>query len=399
MPAGLARVQVQFQIDANGILSVTAHELRTDIARPTIVVRPRGWHMDERHVTIDGRRAVGALVDFGLNFFHNAKALLDNGSGPYYYLPKMESHLEARLWNDVFLLAQEELGVPRGTIRATVLIETIPAAFEMEEILYELREHASGLNAGRWDYLFSIIKYFRDAGPDFVIPDRASVTMTAPFMRAYTELLVRTCHRHGAFAMGGMAAFIPSRRDAEVNAVALTKVRQDKTREARDGFDGSWVAHPDLVPVAQPIFDEAFGDSQNQLGRLREDVRVEPGQLIDLSGIDGAVTSVGLRANVDVGVRYVAAWLSGNGAAAIHNLMEDAATAEISRSQIWQWVHGEVKLADSGEIVSADMVRALLDEMAFDDPHYDAARAVFEQVALADEFEAFLTTPAYALID
>jgi malate synthase len=375
------------------------YELRTDIARPTIVVRPRGWHMDERHVTIDGRRAVGALVDFGLNFFHNAKALLDNGSGPYYYLPKMESYLEARLWNDIFLLAQEELGIPRGTIRATVLIETIPAAFEMEEILYELREHASGLNAGRWDYLFSIIKYFRDAGPDFVIPDRASVTMTAPFMRAYTELLVRTCHRHGAFAMGGMAAFIPSRRDPEVNAVALAKVREDKTREARDGFDGSWVAHPDLVPVAQPIFDEAFGDSHNQLGRLREDVRVEPGQLIDLSGIDGAVTSAGLRANVDVGVRYVAAWLSGNGAAAIHNLMEDAATAEISRSQIWQWVHGEVKLADSGEIVSADMVRTLLDEMAFDDPHYAAARAVFEQVALADEFEAFLTTPAYALID
>jgi malate synthase len=375
------------------------YELRTDIVRPTIVVRPRGWHMDERHVTIDGRRAVGALVDFGLNFFHNAKALLDNGSGPYYYLPKMESYLEARLWNDVFLLAQEELGLPRGTIRATVLIETIPAAFEMEEILYELREHASGLNAGRWDYLFSIIKYFRDAGPDFVIPDRASVTMTAPFMRAYTELLVRTCHRHGAFAMGGMAAFIPSRRDPEVNAVALAKVREDKTREARDGFDGSWVAHPDLVPVAQPIFDEAFGDSHNQLGRLREDVRVEPGQLIDLSGIDGAVTSAGLRANVDVGVRYVAAWLSGNGAAAIHNLMEDAATAEISRSQIWQWVHGEVKLADSGEIVSADMVRTLLDEMAFDDPHYAAARAVFEQVALADEFEAFLTTPAYALID
>jgi malate synthase len=375
------------------------YELRTDIARPTIVVRPRGWHMDERHLTIDGRTAVGALVDFGLHFFHNAKALLDNGSGPYYYLPKMESHLEARLWNDVFVLAQEQLGIPRGTIRATVLIETIPAAFEMEEILYELREHASGLNAGRWDYLFSIIKYFRDAGPEFVIPDRASVTMTAPFMRAYTELLVRTCHRHGAFAMGGMAAFIPSRRDAEVNAVALAKVREDKTREARDGFDGSWVAHPDLVAVAQPVFDEAFGDRPNQLGRLREEVDVQPDRLIDLSGVDGAVTSAGLRANVDVGVRYLAAWLSGNGAAAIHNLMEDAATAEISRSQIWQWVHGQVKLADSGETVTADLVRALLDETAFDDPHYAAARAVFEQVALADDFEPFLTTPAYALID
>jgi malate synthase len=375
------------------------YQLRTDVPRPTIVVRPRGWHMAERHVTIDGKPGVGALVDFGLHFFHNAKTLLDNGSGPYYYLPKMESHLEARLWNDVFTLAQEQLGIRHGTIRATVLIETIPAAFEMAEILYELREHASGLNAGRWDYLFSIIKYFRDAGPDFVIPDRASVTMTAPFMRAYTELLVRTCHRHGAFAMGGMAAFIPSRRDPEVNAVALAKVREDKTREARDGFDGSWVAHPDLVAIAQPIFDEAFGAASNQLSRLREDVHVEGSQLIDLSGIDGAVTSVGLRANVDVGVRYVAAWLSGNGAAAIHNLMEDAATAEISRSQIWQWSHGGVTLADTGETVTPELVRAVLDELAFDDPHYADARKVFEQVALADDFAAFLTTPAYELID
>jgi malate synthase len=375
------------------------YEVRADVAQPTVVVRPRGWHMDERHVTIDGRRAVGALVDFGLHFFHNAKALLDNGSGPYYYLPKMESHLEARLWNDVFLAAQEHLGIARGTIRATMLIETIPAAFEMEEILYELREHASGLNAGRWDYLFSIIKYFRDAGPDFVLPDRASVTMTAPFMRAYTELLVRTCHRHGAYAMGGMAAFIPSRRDPEVTEVALAKVREDKQREARDGFDGSWVAHPDLVPVARPIFDAAFGARPNQLDRLRADVQVDPGQLIDLSGVDGAVTTAGLRANVDVGVRYVAAWLSGNGAAAIHNLMEDAATAEISRSQIWQWVHGAVKLADTGETATAEMVRALLDELAFDDPHYADARAVFEQVALADDFADFLTTPAYELID
>jgi malate synthase len=369
------------------------------VQRPTIVVRPRGWHLDERHITINGRPAVGALVDFGLNFFHNAKTLLDNGSGPYYYLPKMESHLEARLWNDIFTLAQEQLDIPYGTVRATVLIETIPAAFEMAEILYELRDHASGLNAGRWDYLFSIIKYFRDAGPEFVIPDRASVTMTAPFMRAYTELLVRTCHRHGAFAMGGMAAFIPSRRDPEVNAVALAKVREDKTREARDGFDGSWVAHPDLVAIAQPIFDEAFGAEPNQLGRLREDVQVEAAQLIDLSGIDGAVTSVGLRANVDVGVRYVAAWLSGNGAAAIHNLMEDAATAEISRSQIWQWSHGGVTLADTGDSVTPELVRAVLDEMAFDDPHYADARRVFEQVALADDFADFLTTPAYELID
>jgi malate synthase len=373
--------------------------LRTDAPLATIVVRPRGWHMDERHVLIDGRRGVGALVDFGLHFFHNAKALLEKGSGPYFYLPKMESHLEARLWNDVFVAAQEELEIPVGTIRATVLIETIPAAFEMEEILYELRDHASGLNAGRWDYLFSIIKYFRDAGPEFVIPDRASVTMTAPFMRAYTELLVRSCHRHGAFAMGGMAAFIPSRRDAEVNATAFAKVREDKTREANDGFDGSWVAHPDLVPIAQEVFDAAFGDQPNQLARLREDVHVEAGQLIDLSGLPGQVTSEGLRANVDVGVRYVASWLSGNGAAAIHNLMEDAATAEISRSQIWQWSHGKVVLADTGETVTAELVRSLLDDLRFDDPHYDEARRVFEQVALADDFAAFLTTPAYELID
>ncbi len=375
------------------------YQVRTDIALPTVVMRPRGWHMDERHLTVDGRPGVGALVDFGLHFFHNAKALLDNGSGPYYYLPKMESHLEARLWNDVFVTAQEALGIPRGTIRATALIETIPAAFEMEEILYELREHASGLNAGRWDYLFSIIKYFRDAGPEFVLPDRASVTMTSPFMRAYTELLVRTCHRHGAFAMGGMAAFIPSRRDPDVNAVALAKVRDDKTREVTDGFDGSWVAHPDLVPVAQEIFDRAFGDEPNQLGRRREDVQVEARQLIDLSGVAGAVTSEGLRHNVDIGVRYVAAWLSGNGAAAIDNLMEDAATAEISRSQIWQWVHGSVSLADTGETVTAAMVRGLLDQTAFEDPYYADARRVFEQVALDDDFAAFLTTPAYALID
>ena len=375
------------------------YRLRQDGPLATIVVRPRGWHLDERHITFDGREAVGALVDFGLHFFHNAKALLEKGSGPYFYLPKMESHLEARLWNDVFVTAQEALGIPVGTIRATALIETIPAAFEMEEILYEFRDHASGLNAGRWDYLFSIIKYFRDAGPDFVLPDRGSVTMTSPFMRAYTELLVRTCHRHGAFAMGGMAAFIPSRRDAEINAVAFAKVREDKTREADDGFDGSWVAHPDLVPIAQEIFDAKLGTEPNQLGRLRGDVEVDPAQLIDLSGVPGEVTSKGLRHNVDIGVRYLAAWLSGNGAAAIDNMMEDAATAEISRSQIWQWVHGSVKLADSGEVVTAELVRALLDETAFEDPHYDDARRVFERVALDDDFATFLTIPAYALID
>ncbi len=371
------------------------YELRQDAPLATIVVRPRGWHLPERHLTIDDRPAVGALVDFGLHFFHNAQALIDRGSGPYYYLPKMESHLEARLWNDVFVTAQDALSIPQGTVRATVLIETIPAAFEMDEILFELREHVSGLNAGRWDYLFSIIKYFRDAGADFVLPDRADVTMTAPFMRAYTELLVRTCHRRGAFAMGGMAAFIPSRRDAEVNERAFAKVRDDKQREAGDGFDGSWVAHPDLVPLCAEVFDGVLGERPNQLGRLRDDVVPDPAALIDLHGVGGAVTDAGLRANISVGVRYLDAWLGGNGAAALDNLMEDAATAEISRSQIWQWVHGGVRLADTGEVVTPDRVRAILDEFGFSGD----ARTVFEQVALADDFAAFLTLPAYDLID
>jgi malate synthase len=361
----------------------------------TTVVRPRGWHLPERHIIIDDWPGVGALVDFGLHFFHNAQALLDRGSGPYYYLPKMESHLEARLWNDVFTAAEEALAIPHGTVRATVLIETIPAAFQMDEILYELREHASGLNAGRWDYLFSIIKYFRDAGPSYVLPDRADVTMTAPFMRAYTELLVRTCHRRGAFAMGGMAAFIPSRRDPEVNERALTKVREDKQREAGDGFDGSWVAHPDLVPICAEVFDGVLGDRPNQLDRLRADVTPDATALIDLHGVGGSVTSIGLRTNISVGVRYLQSWLAGNGAAAIDNLMEDAATAEISRSQIWQWVHGGVKLSDTGETVTPEFVRAILDELAF----AGQARDLFERVALADDFATFLTLPAYELID
>jgi malate synthase len=361
----------------------------------TVVVRPRGWHLPERHITIDGRPAVGALVDFGLHFFHSARELLARGSGPYFYLPKMESHLEARLWNDVFGAAQEALSIPYGTVRATVLIETIPAAFEMDEILYELRDHASGLNAGRWDYLFSVIKYFRDAGPDYVLPDRAAVPMTAPFMRAYTELLVRTCHRRGAFAMGGMAAFIPSRRDPAVNERALTKVREDKLREAGDGFDGSWVAHPDLVPICQEVFDTVLGERPNQLDRLREDVTPDAHALIDLHGVGGAVTSGGLRTNISVGVRYLESWLGGNGAAAIDNLMEDAATAEISRAQVWQWVHGGVRLSDTGERVTPELVRAILDELGF----AGAARELFEQVALADDFATFLTLPAYELID
>jgi malate synthase len=364
---------------------------------PTIVVRPRGWHLAERHFVVDDRPAVGALVDFGLYFFHNAQEQLARGSGPYFYLPKMESHLEARLWNDVFDHAQDALDIPRGTIRATALIETIPAAFEMDEILYELGSHASGLNAGRWDYLFSVIKYFRDQGRSFVLPDRAAVTMTAPFMRAYTELLVSTCHKRGAFAMGGMAAFIPSRRDPEVNATALAKVREDKDREARDGFDGSWVAHPDLVPVCREIFDRVLAGRPNQLDKLRSDVHVTAADLLDVSATPGQVTEAGLRSNISVAGQYIEAWLHGNGAVGINNLMEDAATAEIARSQIWQWVHNDVTL-DTGETVTADLVRRILDE-ELADARFKAARELFERVALADEFVDFLTQPAYDMID
>jgi malate synthase len=380
-----------------------SYALRDDVRHAVIVMRPRGWHLDERHLTFDGRRAVGALVDFGLYFFHNAEALVERGSGPYFYLPKMESHLEARLWNDVFTHAQEVLGIPHGTVRATVLIETIPAAFEMDEILYELRDHASGLNAGRWDYLFSIIKYFRDAGPDFVLPDRNDVTMTAPFMRAYTELLVRTCHRRGAFAMGGMAAFIPNRRDQEVTEKALAKVHEDKRREAGDGFDGSWVAHPDLVPICAEEFAAVLGERPNQLDRLRKEVSVTADQLLDVKSTPGKATAAGLRAAVDVGVRYLASWLSGNGAAAIHNLMEDAATAEISRSQVWQWVRNGVTL-DTGATVTADLVRENLADVRGEltdvvpAEHLAPACELFEEVALADDFPDFLTLPAYERI-
>jgi malate synthase len=375
---------------------------------PTIVVRPRGWHLDERHLSFDGEPAVGALVDFGLYFFHNARELLARGSGPYFYLPKMESYLEAALWNDVFTFAQEQLGIPVGTIRATVLIETIPAAFEMEEILYSLRPHLSGLNAGRWDYLFSIIKYFRD-NPSMILPDRASVTMTAPFMRAYTELLVSTCHRRGAFAIGGMAAFIPSRRDPAVNEVALAKVREDKEREAGDGFDGSWVAHPDLVPVCREVFDRVLGDKPNQLDRQRPDVSVSADGLLDVAATPGAVTEEGLRNNISVGLQYLESWLGGNGAVAINNLMEDAATAEISRSQIWQWIHNGVRLP-SGAPITASLVTQLEDselaairsrigEPAWAAARFVEARSLFERVALSDDFPDFLTTVAYGSID
>jgi malate synthase len=365
----------------------------------TIVVRPRGWHLTEKHILVDGERMSGSLVDFGLYFFGCARPQLDRGSGPYFYLPKLESHLEARLWNDVFMLAQERLGIPRGTIRATVLIETFPAAFEMDEILYELREHSAGLNAGRWDYMFSLIKKFRSRGRDFLLPDRNAVTMTAPCMRAYTELLVRTCHRRGAHAIGGMAAFIPSRRDPEVNATALAKVRDDKTREAGDGFDGSWVAHPDLVGVCREVFDGVLGDRPNQLDRSRDDVRVTAAALLDIRSTPGQTTEAGLRNDVSVGIQYLASWLRGSGAVAINNLMEDAATAEISRSQVWQWLHNDVTLADTGTAVTRELVeRIAADEIAKlggEPGAYDEAHALFLEVAVADDFVDFLTVPAY----
>ncbi|MER7464279.1 malate synthase A [Streptomyces sp. NPDC097981] len=371
----------------------------------TVVMRPRGWHLEERHLQIDGRPIPGALVDFGLYFFHNAKRLISLGKGPYFYLPKTESHLEARLWNEIFVFAQDYVGIPQGTVRATVLIETITAAYEMEEILYELRDHAAGLNAGRWDYLFSIVKNFRDGGEKFVLPDRNAVTMTAPFMRAYTELLVRTCHKRGAHAIGGMAAFIPSRKDAEVNRVAFEKVKADKDREAGDGFDGSWVAHPDLVPIAMASFDAVLGEKPNQKDRLREDVAVAPGELIAIDSLDAKPTYEGLRNAVQVGTRYIEAWLRGLGAVGIFGLMEDAATAEISRSQIWQWINAGV-VFENGERATAELtrkiaaeelaaIRAEVGEEAFAAGKWQQAHDLLLQVSLDADYADFLTLPAY----
>ncbi|HVL25594.1 MAG TPA: malate synthase A, partial [Thermomicrobiales bacterium] len=319
----------------------------------TLVVRPRGWHLNERHILVDGEEASGSLVDFGLYFFHNASELVERGSGPYFYLPKMESHLEARLWNDVFTFAQERLGIPHGTVRATVLVETFPAAFEMAEILYELRDHAAGLNAGRWDYIFSAIKTYRNRA-DMMLPDRADVTMTVPFMKAYTQLLVNTCHLHGAHAIGGMAAFIPSRRDPEVNATAFAKVHEDKEREATMGFDGTWVAHPGLVPVAIEEFDKVLGERPNQKGaNADEDYEISGAQLLDFSVPNGKITEAGVRMNVSVALQYINSWLLGVGAAAINNLMEDAATAEISRAQLWQWIRHGAETAEGTPITRA----------------------------------------------
>ncbi|MFB6812316.1 malate synthase A [Streptomyces sp. NPDC056387] len=374
----------------------------------TVVMRPRGWHLEERHLQIDGRPVPGALVDFGLYFFHNAKRLIALGKGPYFYLPKTESHLEARLWNEIFVFSQDYVGIPQGTVRATVLIETITAAYEMEEILYELRDHAAGLNAGRWDYLFSIVKNFRDGGEKFVLPDRNAVTMTAPFMRAYTELLVRTCHKRGAHAIGGMAAFIPSRKDAEANRIAFEKVKADKDREAADGFDGSWVAHPDLVPIAMASFDAVLGEKPNQKDRLREDVSVAPGELIAIDSLDAKPTYEGLRNAVQVGIRYIEAWLRGLGAVGIFGLMEDAATAEISRSQIWQWINAGVVFEHDGapvtatadltrEIAAGELaaIRAEIGEEAFAAGKWQQAHDLLLQVSLDADYADFLTLPAY----
>jgi malate synthase len=370
------------------------YRLNDEVA--TLLVRPRGWHLPERHVLLDGEPVSGSLFDFGLYLFHNGHRLLDRGTGPYLYLPKLESHLEARLWDDVFAYGEESLALPHGSIKATVLIETVLAAFEMDEILWELREHAAGLNAGRWDYMFSVIKKFRDR-PDFVLPDRNSVTMAAPFMRAYTELLVKTCHRRGAHAMGGMAAFVPSRNDPELNEKAISKVREDKQRESGDGFDGTWVAHPDLVPVALEQFDRP-----SQLDRKRPDVSVSARDLLDVSATRGEVTNEGLRNDVSVGIQYLSSWLRGTGAVAIFNLMEDAATAEIARSQVWQWIrHGRFERDRVRDVIGQELasLRETFGAEIYDKSRADDAREIFEQVALGDDFVEFLTLPAYDYLE
>jgi malate synthase len=375
------------------------YELDDEIA--TLLVRPRGWQLDDKHVQVEGENVSGALLDFGLFFFHNARRLLDRGSRPYFYLPKTEHHLEARLWNDVFVFAQDTLGIPQGTIRATVLIETLPAAFQMDEILWELRDHSYGLNAGRWDYIFSMIKLFRE-DPDFVLPDRTDVKMTVPFMKAYTELLVKTCHRRGAFAMGGMAALIPSRSDEEANARAIEAVKADKNREAGAGFDGTWVAHPDVVDVATTAFDEVLGDKPNQIDRRRDEVEVTREQLLDAKSTPGDITDEGLRNDVSVGFQYISFWLGGRGAAGINNLMEDAATAEISRSQIWQWIHhGKFERDYVRQVLDeeTEKIRADVGEELWEKGRPKETREIFERVSLSDDFPEFLTLIAYDYLD
>jgi len=366
----------------------------------TLQVRPRGWHLDEKHVTVDGARVSGGIFDFALFFFHNAREQLERGAGPYFYLPKMEGHLEARLWNDVFVIAQKELGLPQGTIKATVLIETILAAFEMDEILYELREHSAGLNAGRWDYIFSCIKKFKN-DRDFCLADRKQVTMTSPFMRAYALLLLKTCHKRGAPAIGGMAALIPIKNDPEKNAVAMAGIIKDKRRDANDGYDGGWVAHPGLVDVAMKEFVEVLGDKPNQIERQKPYTSITAAQLLEFKP-EGPITEAGLRMNINVGIYYLASWLAGNGCVPIYNLMEDAATAEISRSQVWQWIRSHKGVLDDGRKVTADMVRTMVaEELAgikaagYEGTTVDRAAQIFEQMSTQDEFAEFLTLPLY----
>jgi malate synthase len=377
-------------------------EYRLNDDTATLLVRPRGWHLQERHIFVDGDEASGSLVDFGLYFFHNAADSIARGSGPYFYLPKLQSHREARLWNDVFTHAQRELGIAHGTVRATVLIETLPAAFEMEEILYELRDHAAGLNAGRWDYIFSAIKTFR-ADREMLLPDRAQVSMTVPFMRAYALLLAKTCHKRGAHAIGGMSAFIPSRRDPEVNETAFARVREDKQREAGDGYDGTWVAHPGLIPVAREAFDAVLAHAPHQKHRQRDDVAVAAEQLVNFAIPGGTITDAGLRMNVSVALQYLDAWLRGTGAAAIFNLMEDAATAEISRAQLWQWIRNGVT-TDDGRPIDAERYKAVRAEEfeklgGAGSGRLAEAAAVLDHLVLAEDFPDFLTLEAYGLLD
>ena len=366
----------------------------------TLQVRPRGWHLDEKHVTVDGQRVSGGLFDFALFLFHNAREQLDRGAGPYFYLPKLESHLEARLWNDVFVMAQKELGLPQGTIKATVLIETILAAFEMDEILYELREHSAGLNAGRWDYIFSCIKKFKN-DRDFCLADRKLVTMTAPFMRAYGLLLLKTCHRRGAPAIGGMSALIPIKDDPEKNAIAMAGIIKDKRRDANDGYDGGWVAHPGLVEVAMKEFVDVLGERPNQIERQKPYTHITGPQLLEFRP-ESPITEAGLRMNVNVGIYYLGSWLAGNGCVPIYNLMEDAATAEISRSQVWQWIRSPKGVLEDGRKITAAMVRTIvaeelqgIKEAGYEGNTIDRAATIFEQMSTQEEFAEFLTLPLY----
>jgi malate synthase len=386
-------VRRELSLEQNG----KTYKLNDKIA--TLQVRPRGWHLDEKHVTVDGQRVSGGIFDFALFFFHNAKEQLARGAGPYFYLPKMESHLEARLWNDIFCMTQDELGFPRGTIKATVLIETILAAFEMDEILYELREHSAGLNAGRWDYIFSCIKKFK-VDKNFCLADRAKVTMTSPFMRAYALLLLKTCHHRGAPAMGGMSALIPIKNDPEKNAIAMQGIINDKKRDATDGYDGGWVAHPGLVEPAMAEFKAVLGDRPNQFDKQKPEVNVTADQLLDFQP-ETPITEAGLRMNINVGIHYLGAWLAGNGCVPIHNLMEDAATAEISRSQVWQWIRSPKGKLEDGTKVTAELVRQLIAEelpkvkASGATGHWDRAAEIFDTMSTSEKFEEFLTLPLY----